>query len=158
MGVADIKPWSGTINGKALKGYEVSVLIGPDLAPGRVNVNLRLAGADPRETYTPTWTFLVQKGIGAFPGGAYFGEINRTPNTCYFTLSRPGKPFRITRIELKHPHLKANFATIKLGEEYRVAVEFDGKGPFGVLDAVLTIHTDDPKQPTLTLPVSGVVK
>jgi hypothetical protein len=37
-------------------------------------------------------------------------------------------------------------------------VEYNGKADFGALNATLELHSDDPDQPIITVPVSGTVR
>lgn len=172
-GTVQSEPWEGEIalapgqpKVKA-KGYKFQIHLDRSPVAGRTITNLEVA-TDHSVFTVLRYQLLAQRGILAMPDQAYFGEIPKAPGSTSFILSRPGIPFKITKIESGSPFIKATWAPVvanpleepKLGEiaEYRIIVTYDGTSDSGPLQTTLTIYTDDPKQPKLTVPVSGTVK
>lgn len=103
-------------------------------------------------------TLYAQKGIVALPDMVYFGQVPKAQRKAAFLLSRPEHDFNILKIECDSPFFKAIAVPTRGKWEYRITVEFDGKADFGVLDTVLKVATDDPKQPQILIPVRAIVK
>ena len=73
-------------------------------------------------------------------------------------LTRPGKPFEILRMESDSSYVTASKLSEKNGSDYKIVFKYNGKAPVGDFRAVVTIHTSDPKQSKIRIPVMGNVK
>jgi hypothetical protein len=162
-GSATIEPWEGAVAdremnepSKARKGYRIHYKLVGDIPPGRAGVGIvvRTGNTD----WDPVRTsFYVQRGIVALPISVYMGELSRFPARAWCLLSRPGKPFKVVKIESDHKLFSGEVEAVRPGE-YKLNVLYAGGADFGDLNANLTVHTDDPKQPTVQVPIRAVVR
>jgi hypothetical protein len=161
-GQAVFEPWSGQMADPELgeaatdrQGYRIRVLLAPGVGPGRVTAGVFARTDDPK---TPRLqkTFQVQQGIVAMPASIYFGEF-RGAGTAHVIVSRPGRPFQVLGLETDTDFVAPSLAPYR-GSDYKLTVRIAKDAPKGRFSATVTIKTDDPGQPTVTVPVSGVVR
>ena len=100
----------------------------------------------------------AQKGIVALPDQVYLGEISGSAKRASFLVSRPGRDFAITKITSDSTRFKASSEAVRGKWEHKVTVEFDGKATQGPLNANIVVHTDDPKQPQITVPIKAFIR
>jgi len=164
-GVASVTPWKGKISdpltGKTeaveREGFKISLLLSPgSLVPGRSNMNVKLE-TDSQILPILYANFQVQKGIAAIPASVYFGELGTQTTVASVLLSRPGKPFKIKSIRTNSSNFTASAVAVG-GDEYRLNVRYDGKGPSGNLRATVTVTTDDPTQKEFVVPITGTIQ
>lgn len=141
----------------ARKGTRFTIKINEKMPNGRVPGTLVVSTTDSRFPVIRK-TIYAQKGIVALPDMVYFGNIPKEARRANFLLSRPNRGFEITKIESDHPNFKGTWRAMRENWEYRVAVEYDGKSDFGTIETLLNIHTNDPRQPIIRIPVRAVVK
>lgn len=157
-GVVSAAPFKGNVPGKGqASGYKIGVKLDEALPAGRNIGNVVVRTSDERFPAID-YGFSVQKGIVALPESVYFGEIGRSERTATFRVSRPGQPFRITKIESDSPHLSATWVKATNNDDWVVTVVFDGKSLIGRFAAVLTLATDDARQPRLQVPVQARIR
>lgn len=164
-GLVEYEPWEGELPdafykepSRRRKGYKFELLFGSSIGDGRRTVSLEIETDDPvfKNLHFP---FYLQKGIVALPQFVYLGEV-RLGQAAQATsrISRPGKPFKIVRVESDSPSLSATWEAIPDKAEFRLNIQFKGRADSGDYAGKLTIHTDDPAQPTLIVDVSAKVK
>jgi hypothetical protein len=158
------KPWSGMLADPELNegerprnGYVFEVNLPDEIPPGQTRASLRVATDSPKFKEISTG-FAIQKGIVASPDVVLYGEIPQAPRRSGFLLLRPRKDFEITKMTVDSPFLTLTKQAMRGKWEYRVFIQFDGKAPPGPLKATVTIHTNDPKQPLINVPVSAFVR
>lgn len=142
---------------KPRKGYRIRVLSGLEVPPGRVPLTLVLT-TDDAVFPSIRHTLFLQRGIAALPGSVYLGEIGKSPTTATFIVTRPGQGFKITGVACDAPFLKAKVEAVREDWEYRIVLTYDGKADFGAISTTVTVRTNDPKQPTIHVPVTGRVQ
>lgn len=162
-GTATFEPWSGSLpdepgaTPKPMKGYKIRYKLGDNIPPGRAAVGISVATEDP--AWSPVkHSFYVQKGIVALPLSIYMGEVGKEPSRAWALVSRPGKPFKITKVESDNPLFTTEIEDLGKNWEYKVFIIYKGGGDFGDLSTTIRISTDDPAQPVLSVPVAAVVK
>lgn len=157
-GTATIEPWTGNLAGESgLKGYKIRYKLSDNIPPGRAPVGIAVTTNDP--SWSPVrHSFYVQKGIVALPLSLYMGEVGKEPARAWALVSRPGKPFKITKVETEGPFFTAEIENLGKDWEYKVIVIYKGGAEFGDLSTTLKITTDDPSQPVLTVPITAVVR
>jgi hypothetical protein len=153
--------WSGKLADEEMgepeterKGYRVRVKLGGMLPPGRVPATISLATNSARFPIL-RYNLYAQKGILAMPEQIYLGEIGKTPRRAGLLVSRPGRPFKVVNATSTSPNVKVSFKALPKGDEYRVDVLIEGNVPVGDFSADVVIRTDDPKQPTIRVPIVG---
>lgn len=158
------QPWSGKLADpskgepeRERKGYVFDLEISDQIAPGRSTGTLWVKTDHPlfKEIYV---NLFIQRGIVALPDQIRMGEIPNAPRRAAFLVSRPGRPFKITSLAADTPFLKISHAPSENGWEYRVNVQYDGRAALGMLRAVVSVHTDDPKQPVIQVPFEAIVQ
>lgn len=162
--VAQYEPWSGTVTDPdgvnpptQMKGYLIKVLIAPGLAIGRMEVGLQIATDHPtfkRISYAVT----LQSGIAAVPASIYFGTLGNTATRGSVVVTRPGRPFKIVKVESDTGFIKPFFEPFGGDATYRIVAEYTGKAPLGRFFANITVFTDDPSEPTFKVPIQGQVQ
>lgn len=138
-------------------GKKYSILIGPNAPAGRNAVTLTVKTDDEILPQIRS-TIYVQKGIVALPSSLYLGEIGKTPARAVFYLTRPNRPFKVTKVVSDSPRLTATVEPVGADDTYKVIVSFDGKADFGNFGATLNVQTDDSEQPTIPISVFGVIR
>ncbi len=161
--VADYVEWEGALPDpelnvapKSRKGYKISVLVSPTTKAGRwpLSIAIETDSKDYPVIYNTTY---LQWGITAYPDKLYLGEIQTTGAVGYFTVSRPGQPFKIKGVASTDSNIVAKAEPTKNGE-YRILVTLKGKLTPGNLTANIIVSTDDPNQPPIVVPLSAFVK
>jgi hypothetical protein len=106
-------------------------------------------------------TLTVDRGIVTEPPVAFMGlltEVSPLPMSTTCTVTRQSGPFHVKSVAVDDPKLAVKFDTVRDGAEYRVVVTYAGGWDAGVKRRTLTITTDDPKQPSITVPVQAIVQ
>jgi hypothetical protein len=140
--------------------YKLKVTATMDTPPGRNVVPVVVKTDMPRANML-TLIMTVDRGIVTVPPMVFFGILPKelkTPSVAAVTISRRSGSFHITEAKLDDPKLEAKLETLREGTEYRVTVTYAGGWDQGFARKTLTLTTDDPKQPVLTIPVQAVVQ
>lgn len=162
-GEVETSDWEGELElvpgepKKKVKAIRYRVKLAPSPLPGRLQATLSVSTNSPVIPLIRHNIF-VQRGIVAQPESLYVGEIPQARTAASFLLTRPGVPFKVLGVTTNSPFFTAKATPNADGSEYRITVEFDGKGDPGTIDVTVTIRTDDPKQPTILVPVRGIVR
>lgn len=159
---ASFEEWKGSLpdpelaeSSRPREGYKVQLLVSPSVT-GRMPLSL-IVETDYPQFETLVYTFQVQRGIVALPQSLYFGEIV-SPAQVPFTVSRPGKPFRIKRISSDNKSVTLGAIPTASQAEFKLIARLNpGLSP-GRISAVLTVETDDPRQPLIYVPVTAFRK
>lgn len=161
---AAIEPWEGEVNdpetGKPVgvrAGYRIAIRSSAKAPPGRSPINVVVDTFD-RQFPRFTLTLQVQEGIAAQPANLFLGALGPREKRLSFTVSRPGRGFRIMGVETDSEFLSASAAPVQGTEEYRVTVLYRGGAPAGTLNGIVRVKTDDPGQPVVLVPVRGRVE
>lgn len=155
---ATFEPWSGALpdSNQTRKGYKLT-LTPKDIPDGaRMGANLVITTDDP-DFQTIKYLVNFQKGIVAFPSSVFLGEIGSAPRQAVVTLSRPGKPFKITGVTSTSAHLSGR-AEPKANGDQQVVIQYDGKAETGDYAATVFVATDDPRQPKIEIAISATVR
>lgn len=157
-------PWKGSLADAERKeparprhGYRLRLHI-----PGHLP-NGRLTGGISTMTNSVNfpalyYNFYVQRGILSAPRDLFLGEVGKTPKSASVMLLRPGKPFVVRNVKSSVPFLVAKAESTAKPGEIKISVDYTGAAPVGEISEVLTVETDDPKQPVIKIPVSGSVR
>lgn len=161
----DDTPWQGVLDypeigegPKLRKGYKISCLIAPGLPPGRLQLAIELTTDDKNFFKRIYHSVYVQQGIVAVPMSIYFGQIPQVPARASVVLTRPGRPYKILKVESDTEFVTAEVEPYRPGTEYKIVATFSGKAPIGRFSGRIKVYTDDPDQPVVEVPVEGIVK
>lgn len=156
--------WQGSIADEERKepaqtrhGFHVRVHLPANLPNGRLTggVSTMTNSLNFSNLY---YNFYVQRGILAAPHDLFLGEVGKTPKTATILLLRPGKPFAIRNVKTSAPFLVASAEPGAKPGEMKVNVNYTGAAASGEISEMLTVETDDPKQPVIKIPVTGSVR
>jgi hypothetical protein len=157
-------PWTGTLDNpelgegpKSRKGYLISALIGPNFPAGRATMQFIV------ETDHPVFkkvfhSINAQSGIVAVPLSIYFGSIGKEPARASVIITRPGRPYKIKKVVSDASFITPSVEPYRGETEYKIVATYNGKAPIGRFLAQIEVHTDDPEQPIVYVPIEGTVR
>lgn len=158
------EPWTGTMpspkfNEPALArtGYKISILVAPGGIKGRVDATI-VATTNNEDFKVIMDPLSVQRGIAINPTVLYFGEVKtQLDSRAWAILSQPGRPFKIVKIVSNHANFKATAEPMP-GGDYKLVVDYDGKGVPGQFTSSIEIHTDSKDTPIVEIPIQGFLR
>lgn len=138
-----------------IHGYKVTVdtsKVPTEALFGRNSITVYLRTDSPKINLVKAQVF-VQKGIVSLPETVYLGSPQGVADST-FSLIRTGRPFAIKKITSDSKYLTFEITphTPTNPSAYNIQVIYDGKAPGHRIKGIITIETDDPKQPTIKLP------
>jgi hypothetical protein len=158
-----MEPWSGSIPdpeldepSKARKGYVFHIKVGKKQISGHTEGVLHVT-TDDNAVPDLRYTINAQKGIVASPEEGFIGEMSSVTRHTIF-LSRPGKPFKIIKVDTGTKCLTATITPNAKQDEVRVDLIYDGSAPKGDFAANIRMTTNDPTQPEIEATVRGIVQ
>lgn len=161
-GTATVVPFIGQVpdflkgtEKREINGYRVDVDLSKVMASsifGRM-MGAALIRVNHPVVRTIKANFYVQRGIVAQPEQVYLGKPTG-PTKASFVIAAAGKPFKITKVSSNSPHLTFSVTPRKIKGEFTVTIDYDGKSTGHVIEAQITVETDDPKQAKLTIPIA----
>lgn len=159
---ASFSPWKGSLADAVMKepaqpreGTKVSIKLGPDFPAGRQMMTVQVITDDPVFATLRT-SLTLQRGIASLPSTLFLGEV-KGPQEGRLLLSRPGRPFRILGVKSDSPFFTAKEEAAE-GADVRILVRYVGQADPGFVSGLITVRTDDPDQPEITIPVQAVVR
>lgn len=163
-GTVSYEPWDGYLAdpefdepAKARQGYKFELDLKPGQIQGRFPITLECATNDSL-LKTLNYTLYIQSGIVASPARIFLGEIlQKTEVRAFTVLSRPGQPFKVTKLVSDSEFVKVSQETFENGD-IKIIATIDGRQPIGTFKAQITALTTDPKQPKIPIDIQGVVK
>jgi hypothetical protein len=138
------------------QGYRFHVKVPGELPLGQTSLSLSVLTDDPKFPVLQ-YDLYLQKGIVALPDNVFFGDVAADQKSS-FRLSRHGKPFQILGVDSGSQFLTAALRPIKGQVEYEVDLTYKGRAPKGDFLSVVSVRTNDPKQPTIQVSVTGTVR
>jgi hypothetical protein len=161
----DDEMWEGVLDypeigegPKKRKGYLIRTLVAPNLPPGRLSMQIELQTDDAKWFKTIYHNAYVQQGIVSVPLSIYFGQIPQQPARGSVVLTRPGRPYKVLKVESDTEFVTASVEPYRPDTEYKIVATFTGKAPLGRFFAKIKVYTDDPDQKIIEVPVEGTVK
>ena len=165
-------------NVKSSCGCTVAVVSERDVPPGgegRITVTLdtaRMVGTKAKTVtvYTNdpaavsaglTLSGRVMADFVITPSPLYLGHLRRgepSRHEAVVTSGRPGATYEVVAVEQTNPALHARLEPRVDGPGQRIVVELDRDMPLGRLSEQLTLRTNSPREPVLSLPVFGSVE
>lgn len=149
------KPKAGTVASGA-KAYTVTVTPSADMPIGRVNGQITLKTTHPKAAEVPIRVFVNVRGdVEATPERVTLrlgASVPEQQKTAHVSIKKTqGTPLKVTGVETSNPAVKTNLKTVTEGKEFDLEIKYDGPAPTAVVDADVTVKTNDPKQPTLSI-------
>jgi len=141
--------------------YLVRVLIPPTAPPGNLVGNIAVETNHPKAPLLnlPVYGVILQE-ITLEPNYVHFGNVTSGQVVeREVDISKRKGTFNIKTITSTNPHVSAEIETppVEPGRRYKLKLRYDGKAEAGALQGQVTILTDDPEQPQLTLRFSGII-
>jgi hypothetical protein len=140
--------------------YKLTVTAMPDAPLGRSTVPV-VVWTDVEKAGSLTFIVAVERGIVTVPPMLSYGILPhemKTPRQASVLIQRNSTPFHVKSVTVNDPHLAWALETVRDGAEYRVTVTYSGGWDTGPRRQMLTVRTDDPKQPVIEIPVQAVVQ
>jgi hypothetical protein len=139
---------------------EVRVRLRPDAPAGPIHATAHIYTNHPAARDLSIQ--LQGQVIGAFqiePVDFSFGQLRQgSARERSVRLTARGGPHRVLSAVCTDARLTAAVRTIAEGETYEIVLTLPADMPRGEVRAMVKIVTDDPGQPELTLPVTGLVR
>ncbi len=140
--------------------YQLTVTATMETPMGRSPTPI-LVKTDVERAETVTITLIVDRGIVTTPPMLFYsvptGEM-KEPISNVVTVMRQKPGFHVTGASVDDPKLKVEVRPAIAGSDYRINLTYTGGWEAGLLHRTLTVTTDDPKQPVLTIPVQAMVQ
>lgn len=162
--VVDYEPWTGMVSDPDLaepptkmSGYLIKVLVAPGLVTGRGGVGIQV-DTDHEWFKSIQHSVTIQTGIAAIPSSIYFGNLSDKPARGSVVITRPDRPYKVLKVESDTEFIKVEVEPYEGIGNYRIIAVFNGKARVGRFFAKITVYTDDPKEPLVTIPLEGNVK
>lgn len=140
--------------------YQLTITALPDAPLGRSNAAV-VVWTDMQEGGALTFVITVDRGIIAVPPRVFLGVLPHemtAPQRSVVTITGNAAPFHVKRVVASDASLMPRLETVRPGAEYRVTVTYTGGWATGRRRQTLTVTTDDPKQPTIEIPVEAIVQ
>jgi hypothetical protein len=106
----------------------------------------------------PTLVGRLPFSLIADPGSLNLGQIGKQAARGAFFITRPERPFQITKLEQDSEFINAFIEDIGEDDRYKVIVDLSADAPFGMFRSYVTVHTTDPRQPTIRVPVRAIIQ
>jgi ribosomal protein S18 acetylase RimI-like enzyme len=139
--------------------YKVTLTIDPAAPMGR-SAFLVTAFTDSAHEPQVNITAVCEKGIVVMPASAYLGTLGpqtALPVNQSLTISRRDGKVGIQKIEGGSPELEVKPVASEDGKQVRLQLTYRGGWPAGLIQRKIVVHTDDPAQPTIEIPVMANV-
>lgn len=161
-----VTPWEGDLAdpelgepAKPRKGLRIEVDVPEKALPPAAIATFTIAAATDHPIFkTITHTVTLQRGIQPSPQRVFFGQVGSERARAWFNLTRPGRSFKVLKVESDTDSFSARLVPAGKFADARVVVEYDGKALPGTLKGSILVHTDDPDQPIVQVPVQAFVK
>jgi hypothetical protein len=140
--------------------YKVTAMVTPEAPLGR-SLAVIIVRTDLQKHAEQRLTLIVHRGIVTIPPVVFWslarGE-RRMPMRSVVTISRHSGSFRVTGVTSDDPRLQGKLESMREGTEYRLTVSYAGTWAAGEARKMLTVTTDDAKQPVLQIPIQAVLQ
>jgi hypothetical protein len=137
---------------------KLQVSITPDAPLGHLQATIAVV-TDSEVTPRIRLTITGEKGIGVSPSAVFLGLIPENSTSAHeeVLLTKSGGQFAIKSAASDDPSVRVAVEPVKEGSRYRLVATYTGGRKIGLLKQMITVTTDDPRQPVLKIPVEGVI-
>lgn len=137
------------------RSYRLTLTFEPDVPPGKSDAHITLTTTAKHEPQI-TCTIRCEKGIIVSPTSV---QLRRSADDAHYfqpvhvLISKRDGNLQITSTACNDPRLELQSQALKAGWTYRLSVTGQIGELAGATTASITIHTNDPDQPQLVIPV-----
>ncbi|MCP4903037.1 MAG: DUF1573 domain-containing protein [bacterium] len=153
---------SERMKGKDGTQYELEVVLTEDAPVGPVNVTAVVQTSHPKAPEVSIRAFgVVRSLIHVTPSRLQFGNVDtkvKPSRNVMVINNRPDKQVKVTGAEVNDSAFATAVEMVKEGSRYKISVTVNEDAAAGSRDAVLTIKTDDPQFPELTVSVRADIR
>jgi hypothetical protein len=151
------------ISGKPGQQYEVSLALAKDAPVGPVSAQLAIMTDHPKAEKVVVKVYgVIRAMINVTPTQVQFGTVDATARpgrNLIVVNNRTGNAaMEIGSMSLDNPAFDTSLTTIEEGRRYQVTVKVKEDASPGDQTGTLTIATNDPEFPELTVPVKATVR
>ena len=167
--IAKIESTSAYLTAKIVKNtpehrnrVEIAVTLSPKVPSGSLNEKLRLYAEDEEEPVIEVPVIvIVKREIKVIPLRLLFGYIpkGQTPSRQMIVkqvYNPDNKDLKILKVECSGKYLSARVSSEK-GKQYKITVTLIPGASPGRIEDTIKIHTNNPWEPVVKVPVSGLV-
>ncbi|MBU0533739.1 MAG: DUF1573 domain-containing protein [Candidatus Omnitrophica bacterium] len=148
---------------KNYQGFEVEVSLSPDIPVGKFEEKVTIYTTSekyPKIEIPVTGNIKEEKMIESRPNMFFFGFVNKgeTPASKMTIFTTGKEPLKIERIENPLDCISVAITPKTEDKEYEITATLKDNAPTGSIKGNITIHTNNPDQPKIEIPVYGLVK
>jgi hypothetical protein len=148
--------------GRSGTQYELTVKITVDAPVGPVNANAVIHTNHPKAPEVAIRAFgVIRALIHVTPSQVQFGNIDpkvKPGRNVIVINNQPDKEVKLISAEVNDPAFAVTVETVQAGLRYQISLTVKEDAAAGSRDAMLTIKTDDPRFPELTVPVRANIQ
>lgn len=151
-------PYEGIVpgNSEPVKGYRFEVLVSPSVPSGR-NLAAIVVQTDSEVFPSVASNFFVQKGVDVSPRSIYLGDIEDGIGEAWTILTGLDPGFTAHSAKSGDPRFLPTLEKLKDGQ-WRLRVTVKPGNYKGSLVGTVTVQTNDPESPTISVPVQAYAK
>ncbi len=150
------------VDGKADDQYEVRVSLKESAPVGPLNATLKIETDSSEAKSIEVKLFgVVRALIHVTPSEVRFGSVEakvKPGRNIIVVNNRADRPMQVTAVDVDNPAFEAAMYSIQDGKRYQITVTVNGDAEPGAQEGTLSITTDDPERPVLTVPVSATIR
>ena len=141
---------------------KIEVALLPDAPIGNLETEIRLNfkyGEQPTYLQIPV-TAIILGDVEVLPKQVFFGNVrngNRSAKTLELRVVE-NKRVDVNAVKSQSKYVKALLHPIEAGKKYQIRVEILETAPAGELSDVITVTTDSPIQPKVTIPLYAYIR
>jgi hypothetical protein len=141
--------------------YVIPLTIRPDAPVGELKAKVTIESTHPKEPKVEIpITATILSDIDIFPDQLFLGLVKKGKEaTARITISTVGKsPLQIDKIDNPLTYLSIDLTSKTDGKEYILTATFKPDAPTGNIKSEIIIHTNNPDQPEIKVPVYALVE
>lgn len=150
------------VEGKTEDQYEIAVSLKDSAPIGPLNASLTIETDNPKAKRIEVRLFgVVRALIHVTPTEVKFGSVEarvKPGRNVIVVNNRVKEQMTVTAVDVDNPAFESQMYTIEEGKRYQVTVTVSPEAEPGMQSGTLSITTDDPERPVLTVPVSANIR
>ena len=150
------------LEGRGPSQYEVMIHLGPDAPVGPVSAEVTVKTTHPKAASVPVRVFgVVRAQVQVTPAQLQFGAVDPadSPGRNVMVINnRSERKLEVKEATIDDPAFAVEVRPLAEGRRYQVTVVVERDAKPGPHAATLTIVTDDPDHPRITVPVAANVR
>ena len=150
------------VEGKTEDQFEITVALNDRAPVGPLNASLTIETDNDRAKRIEVKLFgVVRALVHVTPSEVQFGSVEaavKPGRNIIVVNNRASEPMQVTAVDIDNPAFAAQMYSIEDGKRYQVTVTVLPDAAKGVQSGSLSITTDDPERPVLTVPITANIR